>query len=140
MHTRRLFLTGLGVAALGLASCTRGDGRKATVPVAGKVLVNGKPAEHATVVFHPVGGAGPDAVRPRGKVGPDGAFALTTYDGGDGAPAGEYRVTVELWLAGRPDEGPSNRLPAKYADPATSGLTATVGAGPTDLKPFELKR
>jgi hypothetical protein len=79
-------------------------------------------------------------VKPRGKVGADGKFALTTYDGNDGAPAGEYKVTVELWLSsGRDDAAPTNRLPIRYANPDTSGLTATVNAGATELQPFALK-
>jgi len=49
-------------------------------------------------------------------------------------------VTVELWLAGRSDEPASNRLNPKYAKPETSGLTATVGSGPSEIKPLELKR
>jgi hypothetical protein len=138
---QRWQMIGLCLVALGMASCSRGDGRKPTYSVAGKVLVNGKPAEHATVVFHPVGESGPDVVKPRGKVAADGSFTLTTYDGHDGAPAGEYQVTVELWLSsGRGDEGPTSRLPAKYAKPESSGLTARVEAGPTELKAFELKK
>ena len=130
----------MGLLTLSLASC-KNDGRKPTFAVSGKVLFNGKPAEHATVVFHPIGESGPDSVRPRGKVRADGSFALTTYDGEDGAPAGDYRVTVELWLTtGRGDEGPTSRLPAKYARPETSGLTATVNAWPTELKPFDVRR
>jgi hypothetical protein len=31
-------------------------------------------------------------------------------------------------------------LPAKYAKPETSELSATVNAGPTELKPIQLKR
>ena len=131
------------VAAVAFSALVVGCGSKGPVlyPVSGKVLVNGKAPEHATVVFHPAGASGPDAVRPRGKVGADGSFTLTSYETGDGAPAGEYRVTVELWLSsGKADEGPSSRLPARFAKPETSGLTATVAAGPTELKPFELKR
>jgi hypothetical protein len=139
MQSRRLFLFG-GLVALGLSSC-KGDGRKPTVPVTGKVVLGDRPVANATVVFHPVGGEGPDEARPRGTTRADGTFAVTTYDGNDGAPAGEYRVTVELWLSsGRGDEGPTSRLPAKYARPDTSGLVATVAAGPNELKPFTIKR
>src|SRR5262245_60314852 len=142
MTTRTLFMAGLTFVAIGLSSCSKGDGRKPTFPVAGKVLLaDGKPAEHATVVLHPVGETGQDVPKPRGKVAADGSFKLTTYDGNDGAPAGEYRVTVELWLStGKGDEGPSSRLPAKYSSPETSGLTAAVNTGPTELKPIQLKR
>jgi hypothetical protein len=137
---RTPLLAGVGLLAVGLSSCGLTDTRKPTFAVTGKVVDHGKPVPHATVVFHPADDAGPDAVKPRGTTTADGTFTLTTYDGNDGAPAGEYRVTVEQWLAGRPDEGPSSRLPAKYAKPESSGLTATVGAGPTELKPFEVKK
>lgn len=140
--TRRIMALAFAFATVGLASCGKADSRKPTFPVAGKVLLaDGKPAENATIVFHPVNESGADVVKPRGKVGADGSFKLTTYDGDDGAPAGDYRVTVELWLSsGRGDEGPSNRLPEKYARPEKSELTATVNAGPTELKTIQLKR
>jgi hypothetical protein len=138
--SRRRFL-GFGVLAVGLSSCGKSGDRKPTFAVSGQVLFGGKPAEHATVVFHPVGESGPIVVKPRGKVAADGSFTLTTYDGHDGAPAGEYQVTVELWLStGRGDDGPISRLPAKYAKPESSGLSARVDAGPTILKPFVLTR
>ena len=131
----------LVLISFGLASCSKTAGRKPTFPVSGRVLLpDGKPAEHALVVLHSAGDVDEGAGKPHGKVGADGTFKLTTYDADDGAPAGEYRVTVELWLAGKGDEPPANRLNPKFSKPETSGLTATVGAGPTDLKPIELKR
>ncbi len=130
----------LAVVGLGLTSCSKSDDRVPTVAASGKVLLpDGKPAEHALVVFHPLGNS-VSATKPRGKVGADGSYKLTTYDTDDGAPAGEYRVTVELLLAGRGDAPPSNRLNAKYSKPETSDLIATVGTGPTELKLIELKR
>ena len=124
------------LAALIAAGC--GKSGPTLYPVTGKVTgADGKPLEHATVVFHPVGAADPDAIKPRGKVGPDGTFTLTTHTAGDGAPPGEYKVTVERWLSsGKGDEPPVNRLPEKYSKPDQSGLTATVGSGPTELTPF----
>jgi hypothetical protein len=110
-------------------------------PVSGKMLVKGKAAEHATIVFHPVSPGRDDQPKPHGTVGADGSFTLTTYAAGDGAPPGDYKVTVEQWLAGpKPDEPATNRLPAKYGKAATSGLVATVGAGKTELPLIELSR
>src|SRR5262245_59099450 len=117
-------------ALLTLAGCVAlsgcGRGGPKFYPVTGKVLVDGHPAEHALVVFHPVN-AGPDALKPHAAVGPDGTFTLTTNTTGDGAPAGEYLVTVEWWLSGvkkvsDPDVPSKNHLPAKYAKPESSGL------------------
>jgi hypothetical protein len=99
MYSRRILFGILGISILSLTSCGKDDGRKPTFPVTGKVFFEKKPTEHATIIFHPIGESGSNVVKPRGKVGSDGSFTLTTYDGNDGAPAGDYAVTVELWLA-----------------------------------------
>ena len=122
-----------------LAAAGCGSKGPVLVPVTGKVFVNGKPAEHAVVVLHPLTAS--DLPKPRGTVSADGSFTLTTHTTGDGAPPGEYRVTVEQWLAGaKADDPPTSRLPAKYAKPETSGFTATVGDGATELKTIDIKR
>jgi hypothetical protein len=123
------------VAATG---CSKSEpDRKPTFAITGKVLDGTKPIANATVVFHPVGESG---VKPRGKTDANGDFVLTTYDGGDGAPAGSYRVTIELWATVSADGGPVNRIPAKYARQESSGFTAEVTAAPTTLQPFVLKK
>jgi hypothetical protein len=139
MSARKLLFTAFMVASLGLIGC--GQSKKVpTYPVAGKVLLGGKPLAHAIVVLHPDGGE-PNADRPRATTDSDGSFTIQTTDGQDGAPAGTYRITVEQWLASkRTDEGPSNRLPAKYAKPESSGLTATIVPGPNELQPIVLKK
>jgi len=125
------------VLALGAAGCGA-KGPKLN-PTSGKILIDGKAPEHATVVFHPVNGADDGLAKPHGKVDADGNFTLTTITAGDGAPAGDYRVTVELWLTkGRGDEGPKSQLPAKFANPDSSGLKATVVEGPNQLETFKL--
>ncbi len=134
---------GLGTALAAVACVSCAGGQK-VYPVRGQVLFQGKPAAGATVVFHPVS-ADPKAVErpptPTGTVQPDGSFTLSTYPYGDGAPPGEYKVAV-VWLdREKAVEGSvPNRLPAKYASPQDSGLTATVNAGPTELQPFQLKK
>jgi len=133
---RHLSVLVLAVVAVCCSSCGKADNRKPTFVVSGKVLDGTKPLANVAVVFHPVGEDGP---KPRGKTDAEGAFSLTTYDTADGAPAGEYRVTLELWLAGRPDEGPSNRLPAKLAKPESSGFQTTISTSPNDLTPFNVR-
>jgi hypothetical protein len=139
----------LTAAALVLlaAGCSGNGDRKPVYPVRGRVLYEGKPAAHALVVFHPLADAGKGAVLPRGQVGADGTFTLTTYDANDGAPAGEYAVTVEWWLSTattRTREGdgtpPVNRLPPRYARPQTSGLRVKIGEGDNQLPAFQLKK
>jgi hypothetical protein len=126
--------------ALASSSCARNE-RVPVFPVQGKVLLHGKPLAHAFVVFHPVERSGPGDLRPRAQAENDGTFFLSTYDSEDGAPLGEYRVTVEKFKPPTDaDNGPPvNLLPARFARPDTSRLTARVHEGSNDLPPFELK-
>lgn len=107
----------------------------AVYPVRGQVFVNGQPAEGALVIFHPEYDPNdPDHPRPRAYVRIDGSFELGTYEIGDGAPAGNYIVTV-VWA---PGESEGDRLRGLYADPASPRLTTVVLRGPNVLPPFRL--
>jgi hypothetical protein len=133
------------LALLG-GSCAR-DGRRPVFPVSGQVLYEGKATQGALVIFHPLNDPDPRAPRPVARVGQDGRFSPTTYAAGDGAPAGEYAVTV-AWVqevdnqnAPREEQKePRNLLPDRYSKPATSGLRVQVKAGRNDLPPFRLTR
>src|SRR5262245_31329915 len=114
----------LAVLSLWAAGC---GGKKAVVPVEGRVLYKGQaPAAGALVVFHPVGGqAAPGAARPTAAVKEDGSFRPTTYEPEDGLPEGEYHVTI-IWpeavkpsaLGDREARAmPKDRLPGRYGDP-----------------------
>lgn len=132
-----VFLTGL-VVAIGLCcSCSQQGGGKPVYPVRGHVFVGDRPAVQAFVVFHPVNDDDPQATRPYGHVGADGAFTLTTYDPGDGAPAGEYVVTV-VWLAATGGEDRPDRLKGRYRDPKTCTLRASIQDRPTELAALRL--
>src|SRR6266508_6086541 len=104
--------------------CGSPDPHKPVFPVRGSVLVAGKPPVKALVVFHPLNEPDSKVPRPTGEVAADGAFSLSTYATGDGAPAGEYAVTV-LWLAGSSAIGGDaesgvDRLGKRYSDPRTT--------------------
>ena len=111
-----------------------------TYPVHGALTVDGKPAHNAQVIFHPADGRDFDqrGARPTGRVGADGAFALTTYFPGDGAPAGRYAVTV--YWAENPDslEPSPDRLKGRFSEPSKSTLQAEVGESATELPPWNL--
>jgi hypothetical protein len=117
--------------------CGCGKGQLAAYPVTGTVLVDGRPAEGAIVTFVPVEGS--EALmkeRPYGEVDAQGKFQLMTFVRGDGAPPGDYKVTV-LWTAGA-KPGQLDRLGGRYSSPDESPLTATVEDAPADLPPFKL--
>ena len=82
-----------------LLTCLAGCGgpRKAAVyPVAGTLTVGGRPAANAMVAFHPLDQVGSPTALAVASTGLDGTYRLRTYAAGDGAPAGEYAVTV-VW-------------------------------------------
>ena len=105
-------------ARVGTDSPTAGTGLH---PVAGRVLVGGKPAEGVEVRLHPLNrfqDAG--APRPHSTTDREGRFKLRTGDGPEGAPDGSYVVTL-VWPSGR---GGTDRLGGAFAEPDGSGLTA----------------
>lgn len=129
----------VSILTLGCAGQQGGD-RPKTVPVTGTVTHNGQPVEGATVAFQGAGGS-------QGAIGvtdAGGKYKLTTFQSGDGAVPGEYRVKIVKYkvettqaadenspdyvppVEGEEAAPPENLLPANYADPTTSGLTATV--------------
>lgn len=141
MRPRVMGLLALVSAVLLLAGC--GSGKPATVPVSGVVKVDGKPMEGATVTFMPKAGGRPAT----GVSDASGKYTLTTFQGGDGALAGEHAVIVTKIKqtgavgdkSGSPPDGamlsgPSAgkveyEIPQKYATPENSGLKAEVKAG-----------
>ena len=131
-------------AALFSVGCQPGGPKERTYPVTGVVTLNNEPVADAAVTFHPAG-SGKLAV---GKTDASGKFTLTTTETGQsGAVPGRYRVTVAKYVspeqpaAAAPAEeyqeeetettpAPAqNVLPAKYADPGTSGFEVEVKAG-----------
>jgi hypothetical protein len=136
----RRLLHGTLVALLPFAALSCGDGedRKPVYPVQGQLVVDGKPARGAYVLFHPVNDADPQATRPHGQVSQDGTFHLSTYRANDGAPIGDYVVTID-WRKAVPGHGPRgpNLLPPEYDTPKESPLRVTVKAESNKLSPFE---
>jgi hypothetical protein len=127
----------IAVCLLACASC--GGNGPALHPVRGKVLVDGRPAAGATVVFQPVQDSA-EALKPSGRVGDDGTFRLDSYPHGQGAPAGEYIVLV-TWFAADPRDPDNlkNKLPARYGERDKTPLPrTTVKNGSNDLNPFNL--
>jgi hypothetical protein len=86
---RVLIVAAASVATMFMvAGC--GDGKKKLAKVSGKVTLDGKALDGATVVFHPAEGGRPAT----GLTGADGHFTLTTYTSGDGAQIGEHKVVI----------------------------------------------
>ena len=111
--------------------------KKDTFPVAGKVTLDGATLAGATVTLHSYGALTEKYTRVcDGLTDEGGRFKMTTYTKFDGAPAGEYAVTVAKTGTGFPDgEVPTkNDLPEKYATPEKTPLKVTIKEGANDVE------
>jgi len=137
-HAAVVLAASVAFASLG---CSKADNHVPVYPVTGKIQYQGKPINGAFVTLEPKA-AVEGVPGPRATVQPDGTFAVSTFNGGDGAPEGEYTLTVQWYKPVVRDHelvGGPNALPAKYASPKTSGLLVSVAAGENQLKPIVLR-
>ncbi len=126
-----------------VAGCSSKDpNRKETVPVTGTILVNGEPASGVHVTFHP--DAGIDTAQPtetKAIAGEGGVFKATTYDVGDGATLGKFKLTF-TWPKLNPVSMAfsGDSLGGRYDDPDKSEYEIEVTSGnPIELGQIELK-
>jgi hypothetical protein len=134
----------LAVTLVALTGC--GGGTPPVEKAEGTVTVKGQPAAGALVVFHPKDAGRENDPKPVATVRDDGTFTLTTFADGDGAPAGEYGVTVvwnakgkeaKLSLSSEGGAG-ADRLGGRYGDPRQPKLSATVKKGEPNTFKFAL--
>jgi hypothetical protein len=158
------FVMGLASCSLALlAGCGGGERLEGTVNAGGTVTLDGKAVDGATVSFVPDG----EGRSASAMTSSDGTFRLTTVNPGDGAIPGRYRISVtklsqatgdgrassqeegmnqirERMKNGgeaamrKPAEKPKDELPARYKDPATSGLVETIQASGDNTHKLEL--
>ncbi len=136
----------VAVALILLAPLVSGCGsseppRPPVFPVSGQVIVNGRPAAGAYVVFHPKA-AESGTPSPQAYADKQGNFAVSTFSQQDGAPAGEYAVTVVLEpmvKVGDEFERGKNVLPPKYSNPTTTTVVARVAEGQNSV-PIRITR
>ncbi|MCE9532372.1 MAG: metallophosphoesterase [Planctomycetes bacterium] len=112
--------------------------RKPTHPVRGFVYFDGAPPAGATVAFHQKATTmGKDSYRviADGLIEGDGSFTLSSNGPFDGAPVGEYFITV-VYDGRYPFNGKkikNDDIPSKFTKPDTSDLKATVKSGPNEF-------
>jgi len=109
--------------------------RQPTHPVEGTLTIDGQPFAGATITFHRFNKATEKFVSVcNGRSEERGRFQITTYYRFDGAPVGEFAVTVTK-AEGVDEEGNpvKNLLPAKYGTAAKSPLKVTIKAGANDV-------
>lgn len=111
-----------------------GKSQMPVTKVKGTVEVDGKTLTSGNVLFRPE--KGPIA---SGTIQPDGTFVLTTYPDRDGAVRGTHKVAVTSYEEPEGDASQGelalgrSLLPARYADPDSSGITVIVGEKPENV-------
>ncbi len=129
----------LVLIVMALSGCGRGDGLP-TYPATGQVSYpDGRPLEGGTIIFESV----EHRVSARGAIDIDGSFDLGTYESGDGAVAGRYRVAISppSQMDVDPDEGDVPALVhPRFTHPDTSGLEFTVSADRPNRFEVEVER
>jgi hypothetical protein len=137
---RPLYLAPL-VTAFIVAGCGTPAGPECE-PVKGSITFNGKPLAEAIVVLHPADGDVAGNQKPMATTDAGGNFELTTFTRNDGAPVGDYAITIELRAVETGGEEPvrtgRNLLPPRYAKPETSGLKYMVVEGENQIPPIEI--
>lgn len=133
---------------LSLCACSekspKGPETLSTVVVSGVVTLKGKPLADASISMHHSEGK----VAPRGVSDASGAFVISTYGDKDGAPVGQYKVTVSQSVAKEispgvlapiPTEGIKTAVPLKYERVDTTDITVEVKADQTNSLEIELR-
>lgn len=148
----RMTVVGIGIAGLGCAGEPKWDGEVDVSPARGTLTVAGAPLPGAHLILHPVDAN--QKLKPQAYTGPDGAFAVTAFRTGDGAPPGEYVVTVgpnphPEMIDGRYVEADTNvrtkaeeakaKIPPKFTKRETSPLKITVKKDAPELGQLDLK-
>jgi hypothetical protein len=133
-----------GIACLCLVACTGcSQAQPEHVPVypaTGTITLKGQPMPGAFIALHPKNPQ-ENVPTPRADVGKDGAFKVTTFAGGDGAPEGTYVVTVQwnkLVKNGSDLVAGPNVAPSQYSKPETSKLEVRIAAGQNQIPPIKL--
>jgi hypothetical protein len=144
-QTAWIVLAALSLVAAGCGSA-QDPNRLPVFPAAGKISFKGAVPDGAYVALHSktkVKAPNGQEVIPTAQVKPDGTFNLSSYAAADGAPAGDYKLTIE-WhktikpVGGDPTLGP-NLLPQQYSKADSSPVEVVIATGPNELKPIVLK-
>lgn len=146
-------------ATLAIVGCGGGTpaNQLPVYPAAGTVTYNGEPVADAMIIFRAVGQKMTRA--PFASTDAEGRFSVSTYGLKDGAPAGEYQISItkfveepEVEIASDETDDyippgtpgyvepppPESQIPARYGDAASSGLTASIKADGENTISLEL--
>lgn len=142
VHDRVAKIVAVLFLSCSFVGCGKEDKSRLEVyKVTGELYVDGQPAKHAVLTFHPTEIDPQHPMRPYALTNEEGRFAPSTYETGDGLPNGEYTITVE-W---RPFNVISNnfsgpdKLGEKFVSPEKSNLKVVVDGQAVEIPRIELQ-
>jgi hypothetical protein len=147
MHRHKLDRMTWSVCSLFFAALISGCGNVSLVPVTGTLLVDGEPAEGATLLFHPQSPA-PSKLS-TATTDASGKFSLVC-EAESGIPVGSYKVSV-IWpdpsvqptaaqkMTGMFDAGP-DLLKGRYESREKSNIVIEITSSTRELQPLELTK
>lgn len=122
-----ILLTSL--SALLLLSCGKNDEIPETVPVAGKVTVDGEPLTGGHVTYHAYDTGQKTGAECSGKIDSTGGYVMFTGPK-QGVPPGRYKVTVSRsTMPTAEGKMPTAGFNLKFSDPTKTPLVITVSDG-----------
>jgi hypothetical protein len=118
-------MAALAAALLSLGGCW-GNDRPKTIPISGRVTVDGRePGEFGKIYFTPTQAAeGYDKRPASGSFDQSGTYRVMSWEPDDGLVPGHYTVNVQ------PVDAHASKIAKKYQNSATSGLEVDV---PVDM-------
>lgn len=148
MHHRQLasVLVGSLAVCVLLSGCGEGIKKEAdqkpTFKVTGSVAIDGNiPDPPVLLVCHAKNASGGALEKsPSCTSKPDGTFEFITYRDGDGAPAGDYAVTVEWkeYDVIKREYKAADKLKGRYSDPKKTEIELKVENKPVNMGTLEL--
>jgi hypothetical protein len=120
-HFQCLCAAAIAAALLCFGGCG-GNNRPKTIPITGRVTINGQPpGEGGKLYFTPTEAAAGYNKRPAsGSFDLEGNYRVMSWEPDDGLVPGHYTVNVQ------PGDPAKTKIPKRYSDSATSGLEVDV--------------
>jgi len=145
--TKNVLLINAAALCLLMMGCESAEQYPPTSPVTGKVTYKGEAVEGAAIQFRP---SGTEVKVANAESGADGMYKLSTFEPGDGAMAGKFKVTVRKLVsveqgvqkdgehAGEPAFVNKDMLPKKYRSLGSTPLEFEVAADSENTFNIEL--
>lgn len=132
-------LAAAGLPLLGGCGKKVVPGRPETAPVTGQVIADGEPLPECRIVFAPQD----HKYAAAGVTDEAGRFSLQTFEPGDGAVPGKFKIMVMKFTVVENPNGSvteTHFLPDAYRNPTSSGLGTIVKKGESNDVTLQIKK